>query len=249
MTTSLPDFIVALARASSIEKSTTLLDSFLNQLGIKSYAFTYYSQYPTSRRKLRYEYASCALKAWHEHYIASQYEDTDQTLQANKIGNIPVFWDVHKQLAQAKTIREKRIREESIEFGIEKGLCIPVHGPQDDFAVLVLHQRKDEKCLHDALNNMGVFMAVGHYYYASIKRFLDVNEMPEKALYQLTRREQHCLNLTAKELLAKDIAKMLNLTERTVHFHLQNVNKKLGVKNKYQAVLKARECGLLQNGA
>ena len=37
---------------------------------------------------------------------------------------LPVFWDLHDQLANAATKREKQMRLDSIAFGIEKGLSI-----------------------------------------------------------------------------------------------------------------------------
>lgn len=44
----------------------------------------------------------------------------------------------------------------------------------------------------------------------------------------------------------KAISKELNITERTVNYHIQRLNKKLGVKNKYQAVIKALNKGILK---
>ena len=240
----LADFIYEISRSKNLDKINTVANHFLNVLQVKSYAFTYYSQYPTSKRKLQYEHSSTPLKAWHEHYIESEYEDVDQTLQRNKTFSVPIFWDVHQQLRNATTSREKRLREESIALGIDKGISIPVHGPSDDFAVLVLHQRKNEACLENYQNNIGIFFALAHYYYHAVKNVLDLSQ-PLPVHYHISLREQQCLYFTAKEFLARDVAKKLNISERTVHFHMQNINKKLGVKNKFQAVLKAREKGLI----
>ena len=58
------------------------------------------------------------------------------------------------------------------------------------------------------------------------------------ASYKLTRREEQCLKFTAKSWRVEQIAKELKISPRTVNFHIQNANKKLGSQNKYQAVYK-----------
>ncbi len=64
--------------------------------------------------------------------------------------------------------------------------------------------------------------------------------------YFLTSREIECLNWTAKNKIAEEVAQIINRTKRTVDFHLSNVNHKLGTKNKYQAVVKALELGIIK---
>lgn len=234
-------FINQITRTRDIIQLEAMLDRVLAQKNIRSHAFTYYSQFPSSLRKLRYERASEPLSVWHKHYLASGYEDVDQTLQSTLQVVTPIHWDVQKQLTLARTSREKRIREESIAFGIDKGLSIPIHGANNDFAVLVLHQRKEETCLYDYQKSMGELIAIAQYYYQAIKNALTLSESYPEGKFNLTQRELQCLHLTAENYLAREIAKKISISERTVHFHLQNANKKLGVKNKFQAVMKAFE--------
>ncbi len=54
----------------------------------------------------------------------------------------------------------------------------------------------------------------------------------------LTKREKQCLNFTAKIWRVEKIAKELGISLRTVNFHIQNANKKLGTNNKYQSIHK-----------
>jgi NarL family two-component system response regulator LiaR len=56
------------------------------------------------------------------------------------------------------------------------------------------------------------------------------------------------LKLTAKGLLNKEIAKELNISERTVHSHLSNIFSKLEVGSRSEAVLKALKAGWLDIG-
>jgi len=61
----------------------------------------------------------------------------------------------------------------------------------------------------------------------------------------LTWREQEVLTLLDKRLTNHEIGDRLHLTENTVKSHVGNIIDKLGVKNRRQAVERAKELGLL----
>ncbi|MFC1997928.1 LuxR C-terminal-related transcriptional regulator, partial [Chloroflexota bacterium] len=63
----------------------------------------------------------------------------------------------------------------------------------------------------------------------------------------LTRREREVLVLLGKWLSDNEIAQELVISPRTVKKHTSNIYAKLGVKNRMQAVQKAKDLGLLQS--
>ena len=62
----------------------------------------------------------------------------------------------------------------------------------------------------------------------------------------LTVRELTVLGLVAQGLTASAAARRMGVTEGTVHKHLQNVYRKLGVRDRLGAVLRAQQMGVLQ---
>ena len=63
----------------------------------------------------------------------------------------------------------------------------------------------------------------------------------------LTKRETEVFHLLIQNKTTKDIAKNLNISEKTVRNHISNVMQKLGVKGRAQAVielLKLKEISL-----
>ena len=52
----------------------------------------------------------------------------------------------------------------------------------------------------------------------------------------LTPREKEIFHLLVQYYSTRDIAKKLNLSEKTVRIHISNVIQKLGVKSRIQAV-------------
>lgn len=227
-----------MADAESLDYLNQMVAGYFSKQGIKSLAFTYYSQHTKTGSKLIYDWATAALRSWHQHYLAEGYADIDRTLEASEQTLLPCFWDVHEQLVLSKNKREKRIREESIEFGIDKGLSISVHGPAGDFFVLVIHQRIEEKGLWDWEKKQYDWLIIAQLYFHYLRQFLLNNRVKNS---MLTKRERQCLQLTAQGLRIDNIAKALDISRRTVNFHIQNANKKLGVSNKYLAIMRWQE--------
>ena len=68
----------------------------------------------------------------------------------------------------------------------------------------------------------------------------------DPAIEQLSTRELEILHLIAGGASNREIADALYLAEGTVKNHVTNILGKLGVRDRMQATLKARECGLIQ---
>jgi len=76
-----------------------------------------------------------------------------------------------------------------------------------------------------------------------------VQERATNAEFNITDRERQVLELLSRGLLATSIASRLNLSPRTVHKHLGNIYRKLGVHDRLVAVGVARANGLLPEAA
>ncbi|VAW42937.1 hypothetical protein MNBD_CHLOROFLEXI01-4053 [hydrothermal vent metagenome] len=61
----------------------------------------------------------------------------------------------------------------------------------------------------------------------------------------LTERELEVLHLIAAEKIDKEIALRLGICERTVRYHLENINKKLGTMSRVGAVAQAVRLNLI----
>ena len=69
---------------------------------------------------------------------------------------------------------------------------------------------------------------------------------PERVSPVLTPREREIISLIAEDLTSRQIATLLRVSERTIHSHLRNAYKKLGVHGRIGAVEAARREGLLR---
>ncbi len=75
-------------------------------------------------------------------------------------------------------------------------------------------------------------------------KLIDALRSPGAAV-RLTEREREVLRLIAQGLPSKQIARALNITERTVKFHTSALLRKLEADNRAQAVARAAQRGLL----
>jgi len=61
----------------------------------------------------------------------------------------------------------------------------------------------------------------------------------------LSRRELQCLKLAAHGLTNNDIARSLNISERTAQFHISNILSKLNALNRGEAIARGIAANLL----
>jgi LuxR family quorum-sensing system transcriptional regulator SolR len=80
--------------------------------------------------------------------------------------------------------------------------------------------------------------------HAMMSAFLVPKLAPETGV-MLTPRESEVLCWTGEGKTACEIGQILNISERTVNFHVNNVLLKLNATNKVQAVVKAIALGLI----
>jgi DNA-binding NarL/FixJ family response regulator len=72
---------------------------------------------------------------------------------------------------------------------------------------------------------------------------------PTRSLDDLTEREREILRLLASGLSNAELAQQLHVSETTVKTHVSAVLRKLGVRDRVQAVIAAYDAGLVRPGA
>lgn len=85
---------------------------------------------------------------------------------------------------------------------------------------------------------------IAHYLHNEAQNKLKREVIVPKPI-ALTKREVEILKWTVEGKTAWEIGSILNIAERTVNFHIQNVMEKFGVHNKTQAAAKAVGMGFL----
>ncbi|SDU88345.1 LuxR family transcriptional regulator [Pseudomonas mucidolens] len=127
------------------------------------------------------------------------------------------------------------------------GVSVPIHLPKGGFASLTgLRTGKAHKVLQDARQTLGDFSLITHAL-QEVAYPLFSKELRSYPHIRLTKRERECLKWATEGLTAGEIAEQLNRSLAVVTLHLASAMRKLGAKNRVQAVVRASHYRLLDD--
>lgn len=157
---------------------------------------------------------------------------------------VPVFWDEIYNPVAVDT-PEHALLQDLRTFGLRTGMTVPVHGLNGELSLLNLAWDCDDQGTRVRLGQgVADAMYLAAHLYESASRVF-VRKQSDSPPEPLTRREQECLMWCAEGKTSWETAQILSISERTVIFHLQNVNVKLGVSSRQQAVARATVRGII----
>lgn len=236
------EVIDALAEADCVDNLHSVCASVCSDHGFDR--FIYGARIPTSFIKPYFIFISGYPREWRDHYTANNYMVVDPTVQYCAQNITPMAWDDRLLNSESQEIR--RFMSEARDFGITSGVSFPVHTAQGDFAMLSFASEKPGKpqrgCIQRVLPFGQLFTA---YLHEAVRRVFDSDVLALQKV-DLTQRERECLLWATEGKTAWETSQILNISERTVTFHLQNVQGKLGVNNRQQAVARAVSMGIIE---
>lgn len=181
-------------------------------------------------------------RAWREHYDRNRYLAIDPVVMRALGTVLPFSWDELDKSDPAVA----RLFREAAEHGLRHGFSVPVHGAHGEGGVLSLARagaplpaRVGER--QRLFQQAQWFSAVLHQ---KLRQLVFDEAAPRRR--PLTRRERDCLRLAAEGQSAQDIARALRIAERTVVFHLNQAEEKLGARRRQHAVARGVALGQIE---
>lgn len=182
-------------------------------------------------------------RAWREHYDRHSYLAIDPVIMRALGTVLPFAWDELDQSDPAVA----RLFQEGAQFGLRHGFSVPVHGAHGEGGVLSLARAQPLPALPGERQRLFQqaqwFSAVLHQ---KLRQLVFRESAPPARSTRLTRREHDCLRLAAEGHSAQFIARSLKIAERTVVFHLNHAEQKLGVNRRQHAVARAVALGQIE---
>lgn len=125
------------------------------------------------------------------------------------------------------------------------GVTVPIHLSGGDFATFTGIRIDPEGDFEDGLRaHLPAIALIGQMFHGAAYGTFDATTRTCQHV-KLTAREIECLRLTAQGLTAKEIAHRLGRAVGTVNLHLTLAIKKLGARNRVQAIARAAHYRLL----
>ena len=177
---------------------------------------------------------------WLKRYQEQDYFSVDPIVSHALRSNIPLIWD--PQLYDTES--RQQFREEAMRFGIQNGVSIPVRAHLSTGVFnLVSHMKGKRSLKHIKSTVADAHLFFVYAYEAMLKPVISNEALASKQL--ISPRERECLKWSSAGKTAWETSKILNISERTVNFHLGNSAAKLGTRGTRHTVTRAILLGLI----
>ena len=168
---------------------------------------------------------------WVQRYIEQNYHYVDAVVAKAKSTPHMFTWEVVREEGLLKG-RAKRVMDEAGEFRIRSGLTVPVFQANGYLAVASFDcsQCEPSQEIRSALQLATL------YFHARLLSFADTYLPCDE---QLTPRQRECLHWVGAGKSDWEIGEILNISEATVHTHIENAKRLYRVPTRVQAVVEA----------
>jgi DNA-binding CsgD family transcriptional regulator len=220
-------FIEELKKCASSREIGAALGDFVTPYGFVATAFGESREIPEGRS---WEFFFNTWPAeWLLQYQKNDYVRHDLVPVIARLSNRPFTW--REALAgRTLTTKQREHYDWAIGLGIVDVFAVPIHYPGGDFGlgVYIADHPIEDAFERDALQMVSLFT---HQRCRELGGQSEASSAPTL----LTPREVECLRWVLRGKSDTDIAEILGISHTTVHFHVERVKKKLGVKTRTQA--------------
>lgn len=174
-------------------------------------------------------------EAWNQHFKQHYDHQDNPVIEHCRHSVLPVLWS-RSLFSPLLTLWD-----DLCDFGMQHGFSQAVHDPRGIISIFcfVRSQVITPQEFYEKAGSMLWLTYRTHALFA--ESLLTTWRQPSR----LTPRERDILKWSAEGKTAAEIAMIIELSERTVNFHIQSAISKMGVKSKLAAVIQAIKRGLL----
>ncbi|WP_346897757.1 LuxR family transcriptional regulator [uncultured Roseibium sp.] len=170
---------------------------------------------------------------WVSRYVVRNFRFLDPVAKTYRRARLPFFWGDDESFAHMSKA-QRAMMHEARAFGLVEGYATPTAGPEGDLGGVCLSvdtRHGAEEMVAESVARIQLFAA--RFHAAAVRLLLDQAETPA---VNLTRRELEVLSWAAEGYSSEATADRMGLTAPTVNYHIANCGRKLGARNKIQAV-------------
>jgi LuxR family transcriptional regulator len=224
-----------LAHAKEIDTAYQISLNFVKNPGYKFCAFSITS-HTNDARCTNVNLNNFPL-AWNTQYEKNRVSEIDPIVAHCNHSMTPVLWS---EALFSKTPWLWKLLQQ---HGLQHGWSQSIHDEQSDLSsTLSLARSHCPITAYELYENLGFMVFISHHLHALVAQ-AQPKRPPLPVAPHLSPREIEVLKLSADGKTAYEVARILCLSERTVHFHVHRAIEKFGVNNKMAAVIAATKTG------
>ncbi|BDC88684.1 LuxR family transcriptional regulator [Aeromonas caviae] len=182
--------------------------------------------------------------SWVQAYTVNNMLACDPIIQLARRQTLPIYWNRLDEKARFLQEGSMDVMGLAAEFGLRNGISFPLHGAAGENGILSFITR--ERASSDLmLESSPILSWMSNYIFEAAIRIVRQSMREDDPQEPLTERETECLFWASEGKTSGEIACILGITERTVNYHLNQVTRKTGSMNRYQAIAKGVSSGIL----
>lgn len=228
-----------LSSTTELEIAYEIALRFARNIGFKFFAFS--TSCPT---KINHSVQfNNYPKDWNSEYEKKRFATNDPIVAHCNQSMFPILWS-EELFCNAPWIWETLEQQ-----GLQHGWSQAIHDEGSGLrSILSLARSHCPVSAWELYENLGFSVFIGRHLHKLVLQTLPM-EPAQSSMPQLSSREVDVLKLAASGKTAYESARILNLSARTINFHVQESIRKLGVNNKVSAVIAAAKAGYLNSNA
>ncbi|MHB0953185.1 MAG: LuxR family transcriptional regulator [Allorhizobium sp.] len=186
----------------------------------------------------------------YDYWCNREYFRIDPVQRLAMQTSVPFFWnydpDVETRITRFLTDETKPVCDFLREHDMLAGVTVPVHMPRGDYATVTgVRYGARPEFIRDATQVLADFSLLAQVFHEAAYELYDDTVLNASGV-RLTERERECLSYSSHGLSAKEISRVIGRSVPTVVMHLNSAARKLGARNRTQAVVRATQCRLLE---
>ncbi|MFP5392838.1 MAG: helix-turn-helix transcriptional regulator [Gammaproteobacteria bacterium] len=230
--------ILALDACRTFEQVHAALLSISGRLGFDGFMYRGRFQAPGARHVERIE--SNYNPTWRQRYNSQQYAAIDPTVLHACSSLSPLLWSDDMYASE----EQKQLKAEARAYGLAAGVTFPIHSRNGNFGLLSLSLAHADEEAHRHVRAMltwgTLLAAMTHEAMGRIVKDSSAVQVPK-----LTQRQVEVLRWIAEGKSNWEIARLVDISEHGVSYHVRNILLKFNVGCRHRAIAQAQAYGLL----
>jgi DNA-binding CsgD family transcriptional regulator len=224
-----------LAHAKEIDTAYQIALNFVKNLGYKFCAFSITSH--THDAHCNNLNLNNFPLDWNTQYEKNSFIQIDPIVAHCNQSMLPMLWS--EELFSKTPALWKSLKQQGLQHGWSQSIHDEERGLN---SILSLARSHCPITAYELYENLGFTVFISHHLHALATQ-AQPQRPPRPQAPHLSPREIEVLKLSADGKTAYEVARILCLSERTVHFHVHSAIEKFGVNNKMAAVIAATRTG------
>lgn len=181
--------------------------------------------------------------AWIQVYFEEKFQRFDPVVRYCFENVSPIRWDHLQKLPEYASPEGDMIFTKAAQLGLLYGVSTPLKAHTGEISIFSLATAEGA----DIDDRIDAALSPAHTFAAELFNNLTRIKLTlEEKKEDLTPRELECIFWACEGKTTWEMSQILDITERTVIFHLTSATKKLGAVNRQHAVAKAITTGLIK---